>query len=1188
MSGIPGVVKANVTSISGNGTVATLQLDKSIEVAVGDSIFVIGAIPLTYNGWKTVTYVTVAANGTSTIKFACTETSGLLAGDVVAVKSSYTTSTSYTLSASGDGNYATLVLTAPLEVSIGDSITVSGMTPTGYNGDWQVVTYSASAPYSVTFKCVTKAAQTVQGTVRAHSHIYSPGDWGNVGAGLGRLSTLNRGNVESALKTQVQSSSGWGSASGVLFGNGALDSTLPFPVAFLKAIIESFTKSIFGVQAPTVTDVLDAIEAWFGGFNFDWVINILKKMFPALDWEEIESFDLSESAQWLEQQIAEVLSFSEFNEMLIALKNNPEEFIDSLGNVSVDGANSFSNFLTELWKALTGQDTTESKDVGAVVDAAGNVYDDASAALSLGKEIVSSGSNIVKNPGFESILYQQLGSMYTTAAKRSGMFSLQLVGTGAFTASYSLLSSDDANPANVAVTAGDVYYAEVFVKAKSTNSQTSGGVGAIRMHFQPYDRSNAALDDAFIAVTPSAALKNGPEPGGWTKMSGYVEMPAGAKWLVIKLQLLPGVNFGETYYFDDVTIREVTLSKDAQDKAQKALVDPVESSRLPVIPVANIGDTNPNLLTGGSFDDAATLDTTGNFSWESEGRTKAGSAKVVADGTAKTLLSNIISVVGGQDLDISCYLKWSGVTASSGSAFKLSVVNYNEDVTGTTVDIATKSSPDASSSWTLLSGSYTVPSTGVDSIRIRLKVVETVTAGTILWDDVSAAKTGILSGGLVQGADNNTILDNVQNTWNSFVAGFTNIGSVLADVTGLDFSQTVADTSGAIAANALAITKLQTTATYNANSGIQEFVNFSDQTDDSSSLGAKWSQLYTGSGTGTLGIKSGRAAWAYVNNASRACVARYNVKKTLTDYQRIGVAYASAPGSDIFGNQAYNYIYGRFNSGTTSSTQSYVYAKLGKAYCELGCVVNGSLRVLDSKTSFSFKANSVYWLECGEVGGLNQLRLIDNSGNAIISYTDINNYSQVGSGYRWAGLGGSAFANGLGHFEPGSMLAFSVADNAPQPIVGSGFRRYRDSTSQVGITSGTNLISGSFFDTPEISTAEYEYTDSTNSVKVLKAGWYIVSLAVKLSDFLAYPFNNIALAPVLYKNGNVYSFGADSFGAGGGGNYRIAHTWIVYLNENDTVQPGYSANLDPVQDLVGSDNGAETYWQVSLLNWSLT
>jgi hypothetical protein len=69
-----------------------------------------------------------------------------------------------TLSASGNGTTATLTFSTnntPI-FQIGATITVAGMTPSGYNGTWTV---TASAAGSVSFANATTGAQTVAGTI---------------------------------------------------------------------------------------------------------------------------------------------------------------------------------------------------------------------------------------------------------------------------------------------------------------------------------------------------------------------------------------------------------------------------------------------------------------------------------------------------------------------------------------------------------------------------------------------------------------------------------------------------------------------------------------------------------------------------------------------------------------------------------------------------------------------------------------------------------------------------------------------------------------------------------------------------------------------------------------------------------------------------------------------------------------
>jgi hypothetical protein len=75
-----------------------------------------------------------------------------------------------------------------------------------------------------------------------------------VGAGLTSLLGLTQENAIDLLRSQVQGSQGWGGASGTLFDG--LDSTLPFPVALIKAIVER----LFGTTLPGVSDMTSALS----------------------------------------------------------------------------------------------------------------------------------------------------------------------------------------------------------------------------------------------------------------------------------------------------------------------------------------------------------------------------------------------------------------------------------------------------------------------------------------------------------------------------------------------------------------------------------------------------------------------------------------------------------------------------------------------------------------------------------------------------------------------------------------------------------------------------------------------------------------------------------------------------------------------------------------------------------------
>lgn len=180
-----------------------------------------------------------------------------------------------------------------------------------------------------------------------------------------------------------------------------------------------------------------------------------------------------------------------------------------------------------------------------------------------------------------------------------------------------------------------------------------------------------------------------------------------------------------------------------------------------LLPLGNLSIVQPNLQTNAAFDDSNDLGDTadgknwtrenldppitdGDWEWDLIGRTAAGSATVHANGVDHGLLGNVVYVDEGHTFDFDAYVSWTGLTASTGA---LALHIQTND--GTNVPIASVASPGASGSWTHLSGSYTVPS-GVTSIRLRLYVGGTASAGQVWFDDVNIRRTNLIHQGLIQ------------------------------------------------------------------------------------------------------------------------------------------------------------------------------------------------------------------------------------------------------------------------------------------------------------------------------------------------------------------------------------------------------------------------------------------------------
>lgn len=232
-------------------------------------------------------------------------------------------------------------------------------------------------------------------------------------------------------------------------------------------------------------------------------------------------------------------------------------------------------------------------------------------------------------------------------------------------------------------------------------------------------------------------------------------------------------------------------------------------SRL-LIPAGSISNVQPNLQVDPGFDDSESLGDEGpawtreypdplitdpDFEWDLIGHNADGSATVHATGTEHGLLGSVIPVEVGQTFDLAAWVTWTGVTAT-GSVFVLQVITEDGDTT----DIAAISSPGASGGWSLLSGSYTVPS-GVETIRLRLCVRSGATAGQVWFDDCTIRRTSLMQKGFIGG-----LVDDLTEIFAKFAAmidGILGTGHTFGQLVtfisaGLSTAATVADNFGTL------------------------------------------------------------------------------------------------------------------------------------------------------------------------------------------------------------------------------------------------------------------------------------------------------------------------------------------------------------------------------------------------------
>lgn len=206
-------------------------------------------------------------------------------------------------------------------------------------------------------------------------------------------------------------------------------------------------------------------------------------------------------------------------------------------------------------------------------------------------------------------------------------------------------------------------------------------------------------------------------------------------------------------------------------------------SQLGRIPASLIMAGSPNLLANGSFDGAVSLDGETVWAWDgAEGRSSHGSARTAGDGTRKVLTSNLVEVSSGEDFAVEGFVKWADVTAGAGTSFEIAVVAYMGDslVSRTVVDTVSDLAYASSGSWIRLDGSYEVPASGVDGVRIQIAVSATVSVGSVWWDDLSLKREGGIAQALVDGLGSalsglQSLTAGLQATLNQFQDIFTGV-----------------------------------------------------------------------------------------------------------------------------------------------------------------------------------------------------------------------------------------------------------------------------------------------------------------------------------------------------------------------------------------------------------------------------
>lgn len=166
-----------------------------------------------------------------------------------------------------------------------------------------------------------------------------------------------------------------------------------------------------------------------------------------------------------------------------------------------------------------------------------------------------SGSNLVTNPGFEKPLFWVGDGELITSVRRTGLRAVRLTATGSLRKAY--LIATETGRATIGATAGDLFYAEMWMYGDPSNTQVSGGANGISMFVEVFDKDGNQIGQT---LTMTGATAGTSLNGQWTRFYGYIAIPTGSPYnqtasMSAYIGLNSNVTPGERYVFDDPILR---------------------------------------------------------------------------------------------------------------------------------------------------------------------------------------------------------------------------------------------------------------------------------------------------------------------------------------------------------------------------------------------------------------------------------------------------------------------------------------------------------------------------------------------------------------------------------------------------------------------------------------------------------
>lgn len=400
----------------------------------------------------------------------------------------------------------------------------------------------------------------------------------------------------------------------------------------------NFANNIFYVDDVTIREVTKAAELNTALYNATSpAATVLTSVVPALDASKITTGTIGTG-------IIPTLDGSKIGSGTVSAN-----YIAALDASKVSTGNFAQSRVTNLTTDLGTAQTT------------------ANTAKSLLGSKVQAGHNIASNPSYENTSFSPGNATYSTEQKRTGTYSLKIIGDGVSYPTASICASDSNSLLPLVVSEGDIFYAEIWIYGKATNVDTTAGIW-IQVTF--LDANGAYYSNAQVGRVGGGNAYT----GVWTKLSGYLTIPSGVSWVTFCCILNVTMPAGNTYYLDDPLLYRVTEIANTNTTLfnQKTPGSAVLPSVVPTLDASKvttgtfgsglIPSLDASKVTTGSFPQSQVTSLTTDLSTIN---TAAGRVAAV---TTRKIASNTNLVVDG-----SC----SNATAWNTSVSTLSQISYS-------------------------------------------------------------------------------------------------------------------------------------------------------------------------------------------------------------------------------------------------------------------------------------------------------------------------------------------------------------------------------------------------------------------------------------------------------------------------------------------------------------------------------